>query len=107
MSQVASAALPPAVAPADPALSRVRRPHFVHNRDVPGARLFIEPLEARTTGEALIVVSRRRERADGTFDGVINVNLDPGYFESVYRAATTTEGAAITLLRDDATVLAR
>src|SRR5262249_30865643 len=33
--------------------------------------------------------------------------LDPAYFEAVYRGATATEGTAITLLRDDAVLLAR
>ncbi|MBI3513037.1 MAG: PAS-domain containing protein, partial [Proteobacteria bacterium] len=83
------------------------RPHFVKHRDTPGVRLTIEPLQGRVTGEDMIVLSRRLEAADGNFAGIIDIGLDPGYFEAVYRSATVTEGAAISLLRDDATVLAR
>jgi PAS domain S-box-containing protein len=83
------------------------RPHFIRHRDVPAARLAIDPVQGRLTGDWLIVVSRRIERPDGSFAGVIDIDLDPGYFEAVYKSATVTDGAAITLLRDDATVLAR
>ena len=84
------------------------RPHFLRHRDDPNLRLSIgEPIQGRLTGEWLIIVSHRLEHADGTFAGVLDVALDPGYFEAVYRAATRAEGTAITLMRDDAVVLAR
>jgi PAS domain S-box-containing protein len=83
------------------------RPHFIKHRDGGGPRLAIDPLHGRATGEAMIVVSRRLDNPDGSFAGVIDIGLDPAYFETVYKAATTTEGTAITLLRDDATLLAR
>jgi PAS domain S-box-containing protein len=84
------------------------RPNFMRHRDDPTARLLIgEPIRGRLSGEWMIIVSRRLARPDGSFAGALDVGLDPAYFESVYRSATMTEGTAITLLRDDATVLAR
>ena len=84
------------------------RPNFIRHRDDPSARLLVgEPVLGRLTGEWLIIVSHRIERPDGSFGGVLDIALDPAYFEAVYRSATVTEGTAITLLRDDATVLAR
>ncbi|MBV8166346.1 MAG: PAS-domain containing protein, partial [Alphaproteobacteria bacterium] len=84
------------------------RPHFIQQRDAPTGRMTIDvPLQSKATGEWLIVVSRRLVRPDGAFAGVIDISLDPGYFETVYRSATTMVGTAITLLRDDAVLLAR
>jgi PAS domain S-box-containing protein len=84
------------------------RPHFMHHRDArSGEQLAIDAVHSRLTGAWMIVVSRRLERADGSFAGVIDVDLDPDYFETVYKSATVTEGAAITLLRADTTVLVR
>ena len=84
------------------------RPHFIRHRDDPTIRLSIaEPIQGRLTGEWLIIVSHRLESADGRFSGVLDIALDPGYFEGVYRSATSTQGTAITLLRDDAVVLSR
>ena len=83
------------------------RPHFIKHRDTPGSALGIDVVRGRLTGDWLIVVSRRLERPDGSFAGVVDIDLDPAYFEAVYKSATATDGAAITLLRDDATVLAR
>jgi PAS domain S-box-containing protein len=90
-----------------PALWLGDRPHFIRHRDTPGPALGIDVVRGRLSGEWLIVVSRRLERADGSFAGVVDIDLDPAYFEGVYKSAIGTEGSAITLLRDDAVVLAR
>ena len=65
------------------------------------------PVRARVGGEWLIIVSRRVTWADGSFAGILNIGLDPAYFEAVYKSATTTAGMAITLLHQDGAVLAR
>jgi PAS domain S-box-containing protein len=84
------------------------RSYFIRHRDDPSARVSIgEPVQGRLSGEWMIVVSHRIARPDGGFGGIVGIGLDPGYFEAVYRSATVTDGTAITLLRDDATVLAR
>lgn len=69
--------------------------------------LIAKPLRTRVGGDWIVLVSRRIVRADGSFAGILNIGLDPHYFESVYRAATAMDGMAITLLRNDGTVLAR
>ncbi len=48
-------------------------------------RLFIsKPVIGRMTHRSTIQLSRRIERADGTFDGVITASLDPSYFAHLY-----------------------
>jgi PAS domain S-box-containing protein len=84
------------------------RDWFVQLRDKKStADVIGKPVQARAGGEWLIVVSRRVTWPDGSFAGILNVSLDPAYFESVYKSATATAGMAITLLREDGTVLAR
>jgi signal transduction histidine kinase/ActR/RegA family two-component response regulator len=84
------------------------RSYFTAHRDTPGLPLVIsEPIQSRTTGEWLIFVSRRRTAVDGSFAGILTTALDLLYFEDVYKAATLTEGTAISLLRRDGVLLAR
>ncbi len=77
------------------------------SRDARAGDLIGKPIKTRADGAWLILVSRRITRPDGSFAGILNVGLDPAYFETVYRSATAAEGMAITLLRTDGTVLAR
>ena len=58
-------------------------------------------------GDTFFSVSRRRERADGSFGGVIQISALPGYFESFYETMGREGGAYYALLRQDGVVLAR
>ena len=69
--------------------------------------LIDKPVKTRAGGDWLILVSRRITWPDGSLAGILNIGLDPAYFEAVYKGATATAGMAITLLRADGTVLAR
>jgi diguanylate cyclase (GGDEF)-like protein/PAS domain S-box-containing protein len=61
------------------------REHFRVHVDDPADTLFIsKPLTGRITGNPAILISRRIERADGTFDGIITARLDPAYFARLY-----------------------
>ena len=102
-SILASSRLDPA-----PAISVADRPYFVYHRDHPGHTLLVsDPVKSRVDGEWVISASRRLEAADGSFAGLLIIGLDPAYFESVYRAATMSDGTAITLSRRDGVMLAR
>jgi PAS domain S-box-containing protein len=84
------------------------REWFTALRDNPTSGDRIDkPVQARAGGEWLILLSRRVTWPDGSLAGILNVGLDPSYFEAVYKGATATAGMAITLLRADGTVLAR
>src|ERR1700681_1056971 len=61
------------------------REHFRVHVDDRADTLFIsKPVTGRITGNPAILISRRIERADGTFDGVITARLDPAYFARLY-----------------------
>ncbi|HEX9461225.1 MAG TPA: PAS-domain containing protein [Alphaproteobacteria bacterium] len=82
------------------------RPWFkqeIQNR----AELIIAPVRSKIADEPLIIVSRRVTGPDGSLVGVIDIGLDPNYFESVFRSATLREGTAVTLVRQDGIALAR
>ena len=61
------------------------REHFRVHVDDRADTLFIsKPLTGRISGNPAILISRRIERADGTFDGIITARLDPAYFARLY-----------------------
>ena len=52
-----------------------------------GDGLFIGQLPPGPTGEAKLHFSRRLENADGSFDGVVVVDVNAGYFVSGYETS--------------------
>src|SRR5439155_5519338 len=54
-----------------------------------------------------IITSRRLEKADGTFDGIVQAVVDLEDFQRVYQAIDLGQGSAINLLRDDGTLFVR
>ncbi|WP_170162331.1 ATP-binding protein [Caldimonas tepidiphila] len=66
------------------------------------------PALSRSTGEPFFNLSHCRQAADGSFAGVISVSLRPEYFADFYAGLASAEpGLAVTLLREDGTILAR
>jgi len=67
-----------------------------------------EPGVGRATREAYVNTSRRRMDADGGFNGVVTVSLNPAYLESFYAELAAAEpGLTMSLMRRDGIVLAR
>jgi PAS domain S-box-containing protein len=54
-----------------------------------------------------VVMSRRLEKSDGSFDGIVQAVIDLDEFQRVYQAIDLGQGSAISLLRDDGTLFVR
>ena len=65
-----------------------------------------EPASSRMSAERFFTIARRRTSADGRFDGLIAVSVNPGYFEGFFAGIVHATEAA-SLVRSDGTLLAR
>ena len=87
--------------------SAVDRDYFVAQRDR-NAGLFVSaPLVSRITSDPGFVLSVRRSREDGTFDGIYAASLRSSYLSEFWEEITFHEEETISLVRTDGTVLAR
>jgi len=63
------------------------RPYFIFHRDNPSADVHIgTPIESVRTGQWIVPASRRLNRADGSFAGVVVAIVDTAYFNQFYRS---------------------
>lgn len=91
---------PPRVAVGD-------REYFKAHQSGLAGPLFSPTLRNRVDGRWSIVISRRLMQRDGTFDGVIAADIDPGYLARFYAAMDLGYGAAVSFADRDGTLLAR
>jgi PAS domain S-box-containing protein len=81
---------------------------FTAQRDNPAMGLFVsEPFVSRSDGQPMIGVSRRINRSDGAFNGVVAAAVEPSYFTAIYGALDLHKASIVTLLREDGTCLIR
>ncbi|MEW6395198.1 MAG: diguanylate cyclase [Pseudomonadota bacterium] len=84
------------------------RPYFIFHRDNPSRDLRIsEPMYSRFTGRLTVLLSRRITRADGSFGGIAFAAIDTAYLNGFYNQFDLGRDGAISLVRDDGTVLVR
>jgi signal transduction histidine kinase/CheY-like chemotaxis protein len=84
------------------------REHFLVHRDPAAKQPFIsKPVVGRITGRPSIQITRRIERADGSFAGVSLVSLDPGYFARFFESIDLGPGGIIYLTGRDGIMRAR
>jgi diguanylate cyclase (GGDEF)-like protein/PAS domain S-box-containing protein len=94
--------------PQTPQHNNSDRPYFTYHRETPGSELRInEPLQSRLTGRPTIILSKRIDRQDGSFGGVLTAAIDSDYFNQFYRTFQLGPDGSISLLRDDGVVLIR
>jgi diguanylate cyclase (GGDEF)-like protein/PAS domain S-box-containing protein len=94
--------------PQTPTHNNSDRPYFTYHRETPGNALRInEPLQSRLTGRSTIILSKRIDRQDGSFSGILTAAIDSDYFERFYRTFQLGPDGSISLLRDDGVVLIR
>lgn len=92
----------------DKPLNIASRVHFRANVDADPGRLIIgEPLVGRTTGKWSVHVSRRINKPDGSFGGVVVIAIEQGYFARVYGQVKLGEAGFVMLVGDDGIVRAR
>ncbi|MCP1625361.1 sensor domain-containing diguanylate cyclase [Pseudomonas nitroreducens] len=84
------------------------REYFQAQRDASGQSLFLShPYQPfSTNAEASIALSRRLERADGSFAGVVAANLELSYFRELFSGLNLGDGGAVSLHMRDGTLLA-
>ncbi len=84
------------------------RPYFIAHRDHPRLGVVLsDPLITQIEHRAAVVMSRRLDRRDGTFDGIVQAVVDLGQFQRVYQAIDLGQDSAINLMRDDGTLVVR
>ena len=94
--------------PETPRHNNSDRGYFIHHRETPGNALRInEPLQSRLTGRSTIILSKRIDKQDGSFGGVLTAAIDSDYFHRFYRTFQLGPDGSISLLRNDGIVLIR
>jgi len=84
------------------------RPYFMAHRDHPDLGVVLsDRLITQIEHRPAVIMSRRLNKRDGSFDGIAQVSIDLEEFERLYRAVDLNEGSAINLLRDDGTLVVR
>jgi two-component system, NtrC family, sensor kinase len=79
-----------------------------HRAGKAGRVLITGHLVSRVTGEAFFDMSRRRELADGTYGGTVNIALYPEYLHRFWEEmAATTHGLRVSMMRSDGQLVAR
>ncbi|MCW5735869.1 MAG: response regulator [Enhydrobacter sp.] len=82
------------------------RSYFVAHRD--GARRHIsEVLRGRALANEFFQYSERRDRPDGSFDGLIAVSVPPSYFTTQFSQISESKSYTAAIVRADGEVLAR
>ncbi|MDR3591102.1 MAG: EAL domain-containing protein [Negativicutes bacterium] len=97
------------VIPVAPGTSVADRPYYqIHIPNQNPEFLFIDkPFIGRVTGKMTIQLSRRLNRPDGSFGGVVSVALDPQYFLNFYQQMEMGNSQSVILIGLDGFVRAR
>ena len=92
----------------EPLASVADRPYFQVQREGTGAGLFINsPLITRAARTPALVLSRRLNKPDGTFAGVVSAVVTLERLQSMYMAIHPGEHSAMLLTLDDGTLIIR
>jgi len=87
--------------------SAADRDYFVAQRDRNTGLFVSAPLVSRITSDPGFVLSLRRSKEDGTFDGAYAASLRSSYLSEFWEEITFHEEETVSLVRTDGTVLAR
>ena len=94
--------------PWDRSLSFADREYHRVHRDNRYPGIFIGSfVRGRYSGEWVLIVSRRLERPDGAFSGVVFATIDLSYFAGIYASIDVGANGAVVLIHRDGRILAR
>lgn len=84
------------------------RNYFIHHRDNPDDHVYVgPPIRSRSTGDWIITVSRRVDKLDGNFGGVVLATMAMSHFNDYYAGYDIGRAGTITLLQSNGGLLAR
>ncbi len=84
------------------------REYFKIHKDNDNGEAFIgKPIISRTTGKTVVPITRRLSKPDGSFGGIVTVQIEPYRFTEFYKDVTLNPGDTLVLVGLDGIVRSR
>jgi signal transduction histidine kinase len=95
------------VFPAPSNVNYADRAYFIAHRDGKVQRYVSEALRGKVRGTEFFQYSERRQKPDGSFNGVVAVSISPSYFIEQFARASNDKDFTASIIRADGQFLAR
>jgi signal transduction histidine kinase/DNA-binding response OmpR family regulator len=79
----------------------------IHKNNDNGKAFVGKPIRSRTTGRTVVPITRRLSKPDGSFGGIVTVQIEPYRFTEFYQDVTLNPGDTLVLVGLDGIVRAR